>query len=101
MAKHGRGSGSGASPAARAAVMDNKIAQPAKRRRGAPQTFSSKLYKILQVAQLKESSPVGWCLEGEQTAPLSATGACLLWAGSMCGIDLHTPVSFNRVFVFN
>lgn len=96
MAKHGRGSGSGASPAARASGTESKTpaaAQPAKRRRGAPQTFSSKLYKILQDAQLKESSPVGWCLEGERKPSVLQTrpGLPSFRPASMCGIALHTP----------
>lgn len=101
MAKHGRGSGSGANPAGRAPMSDTKtpaVAQPAKRRRGAPQTFSSKLYKILQDAQHKEGSPVGWCLEGE-LGSASLLCACLLSSrASMCGIALHTPVSFVGFF---
>lgn len=103
MAKHGRGSGSGASPAARASGSESKTpaaAQPAKRRRGAPQTFSSKLYKILQDAQLKESSPVGWCLEGERKPSVLQRGrACLLFARRACVASLCIPPP-SLVFVF-
>ncbi|CAM9962603.1 unnamed protein product, partial [Pylaiella littoralis] len=80
MVKHGKGgSGSGARTTAAAAAaarraggekkggMNKKtcsVQQP-KRRRGAPQTFSSKLFRILQGAEQKKSSPVGWCLDGK------------------------------------
>lgn len=66
MVKHGREPGSSGQRPGRKAT-DAKSPVQGKRRRGAPQTFSSKLYKILQDAQHNDSSPVGWCLEGEHT----------------------------------
>lgn len=101
MAKHARGSGSGASQTARAAMTDTKtaVAQPAKRRRGAPQTFSSKLYKILQDAQLKESSPVGWCLEGEKSTQQADNPSCTgVPSSRRAWHRLHTPRLFWVLF---
>ncbi|CBN80169.1 Putative Heat Shock transcription factor [Ectocarpus siliculosus] len=53
-------SGSGSNPVA-------ARAPPAKKKggkRGAPQTFASKLFNVLQAAEGKKGSPVSWCLEG-------------------------------------
>ncbi|CAM9587807.1 unnamed protein product [Ectocarpus sp. 13 AM-2016] len=53
-------SGSGNNPVA-------ARAPPAKKKggkRGAPQTFASKLFNVLQAAEGKKGSPVSWCLEG-------------------------------------
>lgn len=69
VAKHGRGSGGGARGSGGGGGGNGNAAatspRPAGKRRGAPQTFAHKLHKVLQGAEQDKSSPVSWCLEGE------------------------------------
>lgn len=122
MVKHGKGgSGSGARTTAAAAAaarraggekkggMNNKtcsVQQP-KRRRGAPQTFSSKLFRILQGAEQKKSSPVGWCLDGELeqrrlgylVCPWKAPVVPSVRVRVVCGISYFVQKVVNFVFL--
>lgn len=59
-------SGSGSNPVAARAPLAKKKGG----KRGAPQTFASKLFNVLQAAEGKKGSPVSWCLEGARQTDL-------------------------------